>query len=94
MGSIGMPELIVVFAVVLMLFGSKKLPELARGLGQGVKEFKRATNEFRNELEMQGIRKDFDRQIKGEIEGINTGLRNPLKSGLQSSTQENNEENK
>lgn len=74
MGSIGMPELIVIFVVILMLFGSKKLPELARGLGQGMREFKRATNEFKSELEMQGIRKEFDEQIKGNIDEIKNDL--------------------
>ena len=70
MGSIGMPELIVIFVVILMLFGSKKLPELARGLGQGIREFKRATNEFRNELEMTGVRNEFNDQIKGTIDEV------------------------
>ncbi len=74
MGSIGMPEIIVIFVVILMLFGSKKLPELARGLGQGLREFKRATNEFRNELEMDGVRNEFNEQIKGNIDEIKHGL--------------------
>jgi sec-independent protein translocase protein TatA len=39
------PEIIVILAIVLLMFGAKKLPELARGLGQGVKEFKKATVE-------------------------------------------------
>ncbi len=74
MGSIGMPELIVIFVVILMLFGSKKLPELARGLGQGMREFKRATNEFKNELEMQNVRSEFDEQIKGNVDEIKSEL--------------------
>jgi len=44
MGSLGAPELILIIAVVLLLFGGKKIPELMRGLGKGVKEFKDATN--------------------------------------------------
>jgi sec-independent protein translocase protein TatA len=40
-----MQELIIVLVVVLILFGGKKLPELAKGLGQGMKEFKKATRE-------------------------------------------------
>jgi len=74
MGSIGMPELIVIFLVILMLFGSKKLPELARGLGQGIREFKRATNEFRNELEMSGVREEFDKGVKGSLDKVKTEL--------------------
>ena len=44
-GFIGGWELILILAVVLLLFGSKKLPELAKGLGQGIKEFKRSSRD-------------------------------------------------
>jgi sec-independent protein translocase protein TatA len=40
MGRIGLPELLVVFALVLLIFGPKKLPDLARGLGQAIRGFK------------------------------------------------------
>ena len=43
------PELLVVVFVILLLFGAKKLPELARGLGQGIREFRKATNEVRTD---------------------------------------------
>ena len=43
--DVGVPELLIILAVVLLLFGSKKLPELARGLGQATKEFKRGTRD-------------------------------------------------
>ena len=39
------PELIAILAIVIVLFGAKKLPELARGLGQGIKEFKKSAAE-------------------------------------------------
>lgn len=42
---LGPSELLIILAVVLVLFGGKKLPELAKGLGQGLKEFKAATKE-------------------------------------------------
>lgn len=44
MGSFGTTEIIVVILVLLLLFGGKKIPELMRGLGSGVKEFKKATS--------------------------------------------------
>ena len=43
-------EVILILAVVLVLFGAKKLPELAKGLGQGIKEFKKASSDMQNEL--------------------------------------------
>jgi sec-independent protein translocase protein TatA len=44
-------EWVVVLLAVLLLFGSKKIPELARGLGQGIKEFKKATREVTDEIQ-------------------------------------------
>ena len=44
------PELIAILAVILILFGAKKLPELAKGLGQGIKEFKKSSREIQDEL--------------------------------------------
>jgi sec-independent protein translocase protein TatA len=45
LGSIGMPELIIGLVVILLLFGAKRVPELARGLGSGLREFKKGTQE-------------------------------------------------
>jgi sec-independent protein translocase protein TatA len=44
-GSVGMPELIIGLVVILLLFGAKRVPELARGLGSGVREFRKGTQE-------------------------------------------------
>src|SRR4030095_14539309 len=48
------PDLIVILLIVLVLFGAKKLPELARGMGQAVKEFQKAKDEFNDELHQAG----------------------------------------
>lgn len=45
LGMIGMPQVVIIVIVVLLLFGGKKIPELMRGLGSGIKEFKDATKE-------------------------------------------------
>jgi sec-independent protein translocase protein TatA len=46
----GMPEILVILLIVLILFGAKKLPELARGLGQSLNEFRKAKDEFDREI--------------------------------------------
>src|SRR6266568_2383565 len=48
------PDLIVILLIILVLFGAKKLPELARGMGQAVKEFQKAKDEFNDELHKAG----------------------------------------
>jgi sec-independent protein translocase protein TatA len=52
-GSLGMPELIVIFVIALVVFGPRKLPELGRSLGRGIAEFKKATTELQNTLEQE-----------------------------------------
>ncbi len=48
--SLGPWEIVLIFVVLLLVFGGKKLPELARGLGQGLKEFKKATKDIKEEI--------------------------------------------
>lgn len=48
---LGWPEIVAILAVVLLLFGAKKLPELAKGLGSGIKEFKKASRDVQEEIE-------------------------------------------
>lgn len=62
--NLGMPEIMMIFFLILLLFGAKRLPELARGLGKGIREFKDAT---------QGIKDELDR----EVQKIDAPLREP-----------------
>ena len=55
LGSIGMPELILIFIVALIVFGPKKLPEIGKSLGKGLAEFKKASDDFK-----QSIQKEVD----------------------------------
>ncbi len=52
--NLGGPDLLVILVIILVLFGAKKLPELARGLGQAIKEFQKAKDEFSDELHKAG----------------------------------------
>lgn len=62
MGAIGMQEMILVFVVALLVFGPKKLPELGKSLGKGLREFKRATNELKSTFDDQ--LRDVDREVR------------------------------
>jgi sec-independent protein translocase protein TatA len=61
-------EIFVIMIFILLLFGSKKIPEVARGLGKGIKEFKKATEEIKKEITDTDIIKDV-KDIKKNLEG-------------------------
>ena len=52
-GSIGMPELLIIFLIALIVIGPKKLPEIGRAIGKGIAEFKRATQEIKESIEIE-----------------------------------------
>jgi TatA/E family protein of Tat protein translocase len=68
-GSIGMPELIIIFVIALIIFGPRKLPELGRSLGKSLAEFKKASNELKNTLEEEiRIEEAKDSETKRETQ--------------------------
>lgn len=58
LAMIGTTELLLIGCLALLLFGGKKLPEMMRGLGQGVREFKKGVNELNSDLESEAESKD------------------------------------
>ena len=50
MFGIGMPELIIILIIILIIFGAGKLPEIGSGIGKGIKNFKKATNDAKEEI--------------------------------------------
>jgi sec-independent protein translocase protein TatA len=62
MGNLGATEIILIVLVILVFFGAKKIPELARGLGQGIREFKKATKEVSDDVEEEV--KKIDETVK------------------------------
>ncbi|MFT6214977.1 MAG: sec-independent protein translocase protein TatA [Roseivirga sp.] len=59
-GMPGGPEMIFIVFIVLLLFGAKKIPDLARGMGKGIREFKDATKEIKKEVDDAG--KEIDKK--------------------------------
>ena len=73
-GSVGMPELIIGLVVILLLFGAKRVPELARGLGSGVREFKKGTQEGEVEDKKKEEAKKDEEQLEASKSDDETKL--------------------
>lgn len=74
-GGIGVPEVLIVLLVILLFFGAKRIPELARGIGQGINEFRKASDEIKKEIE------------KGEKEGFGSSTQSKSEETQEKSTQ-------
>ena len=64
MGFMGGQELLIILAIILVLFGAKKIPELASGLGKGIKEFKKASKDVKEEIEHAADDKEDETEKK------------------------------
>jgi TatA/E family protein of Tat protein translocase len=65
-GNIGLPEMMVIMAIALLVFGPKKLPEIGRSVGKALREFKKSTEEIKDKFEEQ-IRADEFKDIQNDI---------------------------
>lgn len=70
-GSIGLPELIVIFVIALLIFGPKKLPEVGKSVGRAIREFKKASDELRSKVEEEINASE----IKSEIKDVQDNLK-------------------
>jgi len=70
MFGIGMPELIIIFVIALIIIGPKKLPDLARALGKGMAEFRKATNEIKSNLDMGDELKGIEEELTDSVSGM------------------------
>ncbi len=69
-GLIVTPELLMIFAALVLLFGGKKIPELAKGLGKGMKEFKKATNDEELVKDLKDVASEV-KDLKKDVQKIN-----------------------
>lgn len=70
--NMGTPEIMLIMLAVLLLFGGKKLPELARGLGKGIREFKDASD---------GVKREIHRNINSIQDDVNVDVTKPSATG-------------
>ena len=83
MGQLGFQELIIIFVIALLVFGPKKLPELGKSLGKGLREFKKATEDLKSNWEDQ--MKDIEEPIKQTAKDLkDTG--HEMKSAIEQTT--------
>ena len=73
--NLGMSEMIFIFLLALLIFGPRKLPEIAREVGKFMAEFKRAGNEFRSQIETEIQNLELEEQIKKDAEKRETAMR-------------------
>lgn len=69
-GSLGVPELMMIFVIALLLFGPKNLPKIGRTLGRALGEFRRASNDFKRTIEEEVAAseiREVEREIKGTV---------------------------
>src|SRR5260370_29109733 len=88
MGQLGFSEMLVIFIVALLVFGPKKLPEMGKSLGKGIREFKKATEELKSSWEDQV--KDITtplNDVKKDIHNMGQDMKSDFYKHLEASTE-------
>ena len=67
MGNLGGPEIILILLVVFVFFGAKKIPEIAKGLGEGIREFRKAARDVQSEVEKETKKPDEKNDTKPNV---------------------------
>lgn len=75
---IGTPEVIVIMLIVVMVFGADKIPEIARGLGKGIRQVKDATNDIKKEINESAKLNDLDLDVTKDIAKEVNGVKDKL----------------
>jgi len=82
-GGLGPTELLVIFLIVLLVFGAKRIPEIAQGLGKGIMEFKKAAREITDEFDVESSTTTPPNYVRNELKSQKTAPR-PQPSSNQS----------
>ncbi len=90
-GTLGMPELILIFVVALLLFGPRKMPEIGKSVGRALGEFRRASNEFKRTIEdevaaddLSDVGKDLKglRDIGNDLKDLKRTIEKPIQTTM------------
>ena len=96
-GSIGFPEIIMIFVVVLLVFGPKKLPDFAKNFGKALREFRKTVNEAKSTIEEEIEKADVSEDIKNinqDIKDIDRDIKQISRFDLDTHMEEeNNDQN-
>jgi len=76
-GPLGMPELVLIFAVALLLFGPRKMPQIGKSIGRALGEFRRASNEFKRTIEDE-VAADEIKEVERDLKDIKAAGREIL----------------
>ncbi|MGD9732411.1 MAG: twin-arginine translocase TatA/TatE family subunit [Desulfamplus sp.] len=96
MFGLGMPEILLILAIALMVIGPKKLPDLAKSLGRALGEFKKAAQDFKSSIDLEGTVKEINdpiKNIKSDLKVFSDPLKSGLNSGSDKAAESNEQEN-
>jgi len=85
MGQLGFPEILMILLIALLVFGPKKLPELGKSLGKGLKEFKKATDELKSnwDEQLKEVEKSVS-EVKDTVHSTTKDIENKIKAEIYS----------
>ncbi len=96
MFGLGMPEILLILAIALMVIGPKKLPDLAKSLGRALGEFKKAAQDFKSSIDLEGTVKEINdpiKNIKSDLKVFSDPLNSGLNSGSDKAAESKEQEN-